>query len=413
MKNKFQRGASLVELTVVLPTLTATVLGVWQSALVFHAKSHLNYATFEAARAGSVSNATVASVTQGLAKGLVAYYGGGLDTAELAERYGKVSSDLARGARVEFISPIRESFDDYDSPQVRQRLKVQARAIPNLGIGHMACPHDRPGCASDPRTNRSGQTLSDANLLKLRITYGIPTSKQLPLVGRIYTWALDAVGAGSGDAFKQQLLDDGRIPVVSHVTVRMQSEPIENAAMVSRPGSATPGEPRDPGTTPPPADHPPVHAPAPPEPLPVENPGAGDPHDNDNPPAVCPAGQDITEELPADVLFEFDSATLTAAGRRHLDTVIQDAHERDFDSLHLAGHTDPLGSADYNDRLSLQRANAVRNYLLANGFPDRPITAVGRGSSEPLVDLSSCPQEREAQIRCLQQNRRVSLTWQR
>ena len=60
-----QRGASLVELTVVLPTLLTTVLGIWQSALVFHAKSHLNYATFEAARAGSVSHATVSSVTEG------------------------------------------------------------------------------------------------------------------------------------------------------------------------------------------------------------------------------------------------------------------------------------------------------------------------------------------------------------
>ncbi|MFG6443612.1 hypothetical protein ACG0Z3_23290, partial [Roseateles sp. LKC17W] len=67
------------------------------------------------------------------------------------------------------------------------------------------------------------------------------------------TWALSKLGAGVGDAFKLGLIEAGRIPVVSHVVVRMQSDAIRNTAMVSSPGPGNDGTPTDPGpgTTPP------------------------------------------------------------------------------------------------------------------------------------------------------------------
>jgi outer membrane protein OmpA-like peptidoglycan-associated protein len=405
-----QRGASLVEFTVILPTLLVTTLGVWQSALVFHAKSHLNYATFEAARAGTVSHASVASVTEGLTKGLVAYYGGGLDTNELTKRYAEVAKDVAASTRVEYLSPVKESFDDYQSPAVRDRLKAKARAIPNLGIGYMQCPHDRPDCASDPRTNRSGQTLSDANLLKLRITYGIPKSKQLPLVGRFYTWALKTTGAGSGDAFKKKLLDDGRIPLVTHVTLRMQSEPIEHASMISRAGPGNNGSPHDPRKAHPPSD-PPAEIP-PPTSRYGDDGGADHRADDKAPPKECPPNHDVVEDLASDVLFAFDSATLTPAGKGRLDRLLEDAREQDFDSLEITGYTDQLGSSAHNATLSLARAKAVSSYLKSKGFT-KPINVAGRGSADPLVSLATCPAERQAQINCLAPNRRVSIKWQR
>jgi len=98
--------------------------------------------------------------------------------------------------------------------------------------------------------------LQDANLLKLRITYGIPKEKQMPLVGRFYTWALGKLGAGAGDAFKQGLIAAGRIPIVSHVVVRMQSDAIRNSAMVSSPGAGNGGTPSDPGPAPEPPELP-------------------------------------------------------------------------------------------------------------------------------------------------------------
>ena len=50
-----QTGASLVEFVVVAPTLLFIMLGIVQAGMVFHAKSNLNYATFEAARPSTIS----------------------------------------------------------------------------------------------------------------------------------------------------------------------------------------------------------------------------------------------------------------------------------------------------------------------------------------------------------------------
>jgi hypothetical protein len=243
-----QHGATLAEATIVLPIFLFTVLAVMQAALVFYAKSNVNYAAHEAARAGSVTQAGIASITAAFQKALLPYYGGGITERQLAATAAQVASDLGNAAvRIEIVSPTRESFDDYNSPQLQAKYETREPVIPNVGLDELSCPRDVRGCASDPRSNASGQTLLDANLLKLRITYGIPMDKQMPLVGRFYSWALDKLGSGRGDAFKQALLDAKRIPIVVHTTLRMQSDAIRNAAMVSSPGPGNDGRPTDPG----------------------------------------------------------------------------------------------------------------------------------------------------------------------
>lgn len=243
-----QRGATLAEAVVVLPLLLFVVLAIMQAAMVYYAKSNLNYATYEAARAGSVNNASVTSINTAFQKALLPYYGGGRTLAELSDTAAKAASDLTNAAvRIEILSPTQESFSDYGSPKLQAAMKTNEPVIPNVGLDELACPRDVPGCKNDPRTNASGQTLLDANLLKLRITYGIPQAKQMPMVGRFYTWALGKLGAGAGDPFKQALIDAGRIPVVTHTVLRMQSDAIRNTAMVSSPGPGNDGKPVDPG----------------------------------------------------------------------------------------------------------------------------------------------------------------------
>jgi uncharacterized membrane protein (UPF0127 family) len=245
------RGATLVEAILVFPTLLFAVLVVLQTGFAYYAKSNLNYATFEAARAGSVNNASVSSITLAFQKALLPYYGGGTTEQELGDTARKAAGDLGNAAlRIEILSPTKESFSDFNSPQLQAKLKTDQRVIPNSGLEQLQCPRDVPGCKSDPKTNASGQTLLDANLLKLRITYGIPKGKQMPLAGRFFTWALGKLGAGAGDAFKQGLIDAGRIPIVTHTVLRMQSDAIQNLAMVSNPGPGNDGKPVDPGTTP-------------------------------------------------------------------------------------------------------------------------------------------------------------------
>jgi len=55
-------------------------------------------------------------------------------------------------------------------------------------------------------------------------------------------------------------------------------------------------------------------------------------------------------------------------------------------NFRVEGHTDSTGSAKINDKLSQERADAVRNYLVEHGFPAAQIRAVGFGSSNPIGD---------------------------
>jgi Flp pilus assembly protein TadG len=244
-------GAALAEAVIVLPLLLFIVLAILQAASVFLAKSSLNHATHEAARAGTVHQARVDAIHVALQRALIPYYGGGRTLAELQATAARVAADVAAGAvRVEILSPTQESFRDYNSPQLQAQWRTGEPVIPNVGLDELTCPRDVPACAGDPRRNASGQSLGDANLLKLRITYGIPPLKQWPLAGRFYTWALDRLGAARGDAFVQGLIDARRIPVVAHTVMRMQSDAIRNTAMVSAPGPGNAGSPADPGPAP-------------------------------------------------------------------------------------------------------------------------------------------------------------------
>lgn len=246
-----QRGAGLVESTIVFPTLIFMTLAMMQAAMVFYARSNVNYASYEAARAATVSNASAASINVAFQKALLPYYGGGRTGPELVATVKNVLKDFESAAvRVEILSPTQESFSDYNSPLLQTKWNTSAAVIPNVGVDALLCPRDVPGCNPDPNTNASGQTLLDANLLKLRITYGIPPAKQMPMVGRFYTWALGKLDVGGTDAFKSALIAAGRIPVVTDTVMRMQSDAIRNDLMVSSPGPGNNGAPTDPGPGP-------------------------------------------------------------------------------------------------------------------------------------------------------------------
>jgi hypothetical protein len=93
----------------------------------------------------------------------------------------------------------------------------------------------------------SGQTLQDANFLKLKITHGyLP---KVPVLGKLYLTYLKWADQHT-DAFHSKLIGDGRIPIVTHVTIEMQSDAIEPDSPVSIPGAGNGGQPADPGTPP-------------------------------------------------------------------------------------------------------------------------------------------------------------------
>jgi len=245
IRRRTARGATLAEFIVVVPTMLMLILAVLQAAFAFYAKGQLNYAATEAVRAGIVGNADPLKMKVAMAKALAGYFGGGTTDAALATSTGKAAAEVFNPAalRFEVLSPTTESFADYNSPALQQQLNTgNQRVIPNDFIGQIACPKDVPNCKSDPKTNQSGQTLADANVLAIRVTYGIPTNKQMPLVGRFYSWAMLHMSPGEPDAFTTALVAQGRIPITARAVMRMESAAIENSN-VSNPGPGDNGTP--------------------------------------------------------------------------------------------------------------------------------------------------------------------------
>ena len=68
------------------------------------------------------------------------------------------------------------------------------------------------------------------------------------------------------------------------------------------------------------------------------------------------------------------------------------------------------GSDAANLTLSQARAQTVNDYLLAHGFPAVPITVVGKGATDLIKTLASCPGSGQSQIDCLAPDRRVIVT---
>jgi outer membrane protein OmpA-like peptidoglycan-associated protein len=86
------------------------------------------------------------------------------------------------------------------------------------------------------------------------------------------------------------------------------------------------------------------------------------------------------------VQFEFNSSELTAGSSESLDKVVDAMNEYSTLRIEVQAHSDNSGDAAYNQSLSEERANSVRDYLIAKGIaPDR-IEAKGYGESQPIAD---------------------------
>ena len=84
-----------------------------------------------------------------------------------------------------------------------------------------------------------------------------------------------------------------------------------------------------------------------------------------------------------DVLFDFNSASLRGASRDALNEMADVFQKYPDTTIRVEGHTDSVGSASYNERLSERRAGSVTRYLEGLGVRSSRIESVGRGESEP------------------------------
>jgi OmpA-OmpF porin, OOP family len=101
------------------------------------------------------------------------------------------------------------------------------------------------------------------------------------------------------------------------------------------------------------------------------------------------------------VNFAFDSAELTQQSLTILDGVAEILTKHPDLKITIAGHTDSIGTADYNKKLSQRRTESVRSYLISRGVNATNLTAVGFGEEQPIASND------EAEGRA--KNRRVEL----
>ena len=161
-------------------------------------------------------------------------------------------------------------------------------------------------------------------------------------------------------------------------------------------------EPEKPAPKPAPA---PVAKPAPqPQAVPAPPPPqAAKPEPKPEPPK-----KPAVANLASTELFEFNKAVLTPEARKKLDDeVIAKLRDlREVRYINVGGHADRLGSPQYNQKLSEQRAEAVRAYLVSKGVDASKVETLGFGKTLPV---KSCPDQKDRAklIACLAENRRV------
>jgi TadE-like protein len=222
------RGASIVEFAIVFPLAVLFVLSLIQVGFLHMAKLTLNQATFMAARAGAMNNGRREVMDAVLVRGLSPFYQDSTiadEKTRLTKAFlaAQVDKAMPWGAKIDALSPSKEAFDDFGVKDPKTKVVY----IPNdnlewrtLGVGA-----------------KSKVNIRDANLLKIRVTYGY--EMKVPLIAGVIARTMCGGSIGV-EAFGNvslleslygirhpilcaQYFNRGRIPIESVAIVEMQS----------------------------------------------------------------------------------------------------------------------------------------------------------------------------------------------
>jgi len=99
---------------------------------------------------------------------------------------------------------------------------------------------------------------------------------------------------------------------------------------------------------------------------------------------TAPAATKVT--YAADTFFDFDKSVLKPAAKAKLDDLLDKIKSINLEVIIAIGHTDSVGSDQYNNKLSMRRSNAVKAYLVSKGVDKTRIYTEGKGESQPVAD---------------------------
>ncbi|GJL75583.1 OmpA family protein [Nitrosomonas sp.] len=126
-------------------------------------------------------------------------------------------------------------------------------------------------------------------------------------------------------------------------------------------------------------------------------------------PAPIPVPPPAKLTFSADALFDFDSATLKPNGKVALDEFVRGLEGVEYDVIVAVGHADRIGNPDYNQRLSVRRAESVKTYLMSKGIPDNRIFTDGKGETQSVTGDTCLGKTSRALKECLAPDRRVEI----
>jgi len=111
--------------------------------------------------------------------------------------------------------------------------------------------------------------------------------------------------------------------------------------------------------------------------------------------------QGLITKLKSDILFDTGKSVLKPQAKSNLSEMASIMKKYPENVLSIYGYTDSTGTATVNNALSEERAEAVRQELVASGLPVNTISTYGRGSTMPIGDNKN--------VEGRKQNRRVEI----
>jgi len=205
------RGIAMVEFQIVaLLGMLPLFLGGLQVLLLLMASHVVQYATFEAARAGAMNGADPSVMRRALAVGLLPLHAttaaditSGNAVAITTAAYGRSFAAILAFAAIDILNPSAAAFADFATEG------PEGRAIRNDSLQY------RPIEAGE----RSGRSIQDANLLRIQVRYCHPL--QVPFVSQFLIGVLRQLAS---DPAVQRCYAAGRVPLVAEAVVNMQSD---------------------------------------------------------------------------------------------------------------------------------------------------------------------------------------------
>lgn len=208
-----QRGQSLPEFAIAVFGFGILLLALFQAILFYRAKTTIDYAALEAARSGALHGADMSAMRTGLARGLTPLYA----TATASpgkqgtiEAYAKALVAARTFGKITVISPTQSAFDDFKESQ---------------WDGSMALPNDTLNFRGTSKGGRSGLSVQDANILKIKVAFRYPLI--VPLVDRLIgTYDIERSALEGHKVYS--------LSIVSNAMVRMQSPVTKRSNLASR-----------------------------------------------------------------------------------------------------------------------------------------------------------------------------------